>query len=132
MSGGMRSTIGNAKEERLRLLERGLDYLARDNVNFARLVLKECIRKFGEDADSLVHLAMTHARVEEHKKALDLYRKALAVGESEIAELKPVDDLWKHVEARPYLRALHGMGLTLMELGRFDESLRQFRSRCSR
>ena len=127
MSRGQQRTIGSAHEEKLRLLERSLDFLAQDNVNFARLVLIERVRKFGEDADGLVHLAMTYSRENDHEKAMSVYRQALALGEAEAAELAPADDLWTHLEARPYLRALHGLGLALLELGRFADSARKFR-----
>lgn len=129
MAGPQQSTLGDAEAEKLRLLERGLDYLAQDNTNFARLVLKERTRKFGEDVDGMVHLAMTYSRENNHEKALALYRKALALGEDGIGDEagKAPDDLWTRIKARPYLRALHGLGLTLLELGRFDQSAQKFR-----
>ncbi len=112
--------------ERLRLLERALDYLAQENINFARLVLKQRTQRFGEDADGLAHLAMTHARENEFEKAMKLYRKGLQMAEADVAELSSGDDLWEHVEARPYLRCLHGLGMAQLELAHFDEATRTF------
>lgn len=112
--------------ERLRLLERALDYLAQENINFARLVLKQRTQRFGEDADGLAHLAMTHARENEFEKAMKLYRKGLQMAEADVAGLSSGDDLWEHVEARPYLRCLHGLGMAQLELAHFDDATRTF------
>ena len=108
--------------ESLRLLERALDYLSQNNTNFARLVLKQRKDLVGEDTDGLVYLAMTHARENDHEKALELYRKAAACGDADVGTVEDGEDLWQSEQGRPFLRALHGLAASLMELGRYEES----------
>jgi tetratricopeptide (TPR) repeat protein len=110
--------------ENMRLLERALDYLSQDNINFARLILKQRMQRFGEDAEGLAHLAMTYAHEEDHDHALKTYRRALDAAEADVLDLDDSDDWWEHLEARPYLRCLYGIALSLLEQGCFEESLR--------
>jgi tetratricopeptide (TPR) repeat protein len=50
-----------------------------------------------------------------------LYRKALDLAEPEVKTV-PRGGFWGILETRPYMRALHGLGLTTWKLGRLEEA----------
>jgi len=64
----------------------------------------------------------------EFHEAEKVYRAAVedAVREQGgVVKLKDVP-YWQELDTRPYMRARHGLGLTLMQLHRYDEALKEF------
>jgi tetratricopeptide (TPR) repeat protein len=72
-------------------------------------------------ADGYNHLALIAWRKEDWKQAEGLYRKALELAEPEIKGIRR-GSFWGVTESRPYMRALHGLGLTAWKQGRLDEA----------
>lgn len=64
----------------------------------------------------------------EFREAEKVYRAAVEDGVREqggVVKLKDVP-YWLEIDTRPYMRARHGLGLTLMQLHRYDEALKEF------
>lgn len=61
---------------------------------------------------------------EDPEAALDLYRQGVAAGRRALGPVieENAGHLWTVLAARPYLRALSGLALTLLALGRLEES----------
>lgn len=75
-------------------------------------------------ADAYALLAQEEAKSAED--ALALYRMAVEAGKQALgpADLKEYKGhFWGALETRPYMRALHGLGLTLGILGRHEEAI---------
>jgi len=75
------------------------------------------------DAHShLGNLAFRHAP----QVALQHYEVGLRIGELSLGEDFTGVLPWGHIDNRPFLRCMHGYGLCLWRLGRFDEARRVF------
>jgi len=79
-------------------------------------------------SDAYVLLAQETARnVDE---AIALYRQGVSAGEKALGEAtfrNDVGDFWGLLETRPYMRARHGLALSLWERGLRDEAVTHFR-----
>jgi tetratricopeptide (TPR) repeat protein len=77
-------------------------------------------------ADAYVILAQEARTVEE---ALGFYRQGMAAGERALGEVAfeaDVGDFWGLFETRPYMRARHGLALTLWRTGEKDEAVAHY------
>ncbi len=61
------------------------------------------------------------------REAIRHYEVGLRIGELSLGQRFEGVLLWGHVDNRPFLRCMHGYGLCLWRLGRFDEAERVFR-----
>jgi hypothetical protein len=60
------------------------------------------------------------------KDALRHYEVGFRIGELSLGDSFDGVLLWRHIDNRPFLRCIHGCGLCLWRLGRFDEAERIF------
>lgn len=60
------------------------------------------------------------------KDAIRHYEVGLRIGEMSLGDEFDGVLLWGHIDNRPFLRCMHGYGLCLWRLGRFDEAGRVF------
>ena len=60
------------------------------------------------------------------KEAIRHHEVSLRIGEVSLGERFEGVRPWSHVDNRPFLRCMHGYGLCLWRLGRFDEAERVF------
>ena len=60
------------------------------------------------------------------KDAIRHYEVGLRIGEMSLGDDFDGVLLWGHIDKRPFLRCMHGYGLCLWRLGRFDEAERVF------
>jgi tetratricopeptide (TPR) repeat protein len=58
--------------------------------------------------------------------AIRHYEVGLRIGELSLGDNFDGVLHWGHIDNRPFLRCLHGYGLCLWRLGRFDEAARVF------
>ena len=60
------------------------------------------------------------------KEAIRHYEMGLRIGELSLGEGFEAVLPWGHIDNRPFLRCMHGYGLCLWRLGRYDEAARVF------
>jgi tetratricopeptide (TPR) repeat protein len=73
-------------------------------------------------ADGYVHLGNIAWRKDDWKQAEALYRKALDCAQIEVKGI-PRGHFWGILESRPYMRAMHGLGLTAWKQGKLPEAV---------
>jgi len=107
-------------------LGQGLDLLEQgDEVEAGRYFFKS-VEIDPTYADGYNHLANILWRKGDWKQAEGLYRKAMECAEPEVKDV-PKGGFWGILESRPYMRALHGLGLTRWKLGRLEEAVSIFK-----
>jgi len=105
------------------LMYRAFRETGRKRVRLARRALATC----EECADAYVVLAEETARTLD--EALGLYEAGAAAGERALGREwieAHAGDLWMHLEARPYMRALRGLASCLWAMDRKGESLSRY------
>jgi len=106
----------------------GLVYEAFEAVGRRRVILaRQAIATCADCADAYVVLAEEAAGP---VRALPQYEAGVAAGARALGAgrfVKDVGRFWGILETRPYMRALMGLAQTLVELGRVNEALAQFR-----
>ena len=78
-------------------------------------------------ADAYVLLALNEARTLEDELAL--YRKEVEAGEEALGQTalrEEVGNFWGILETRPYMRARHGLAITLWKLGSYDDAIAHY------
>jgi tetratricopeptide (TPR) repeat protein len=78
-------------------------------------------------ADAYVLLAQETAR--NFEEAISFYRQGVAAGEKALGEARFSDDaghFWGFLETRPYMRARHGLALSLWAAGLRDEAVTHY------
>jgi tetratricopeptide (TPR) repeat protein len=91
----------------------------------ARRILMELCQSDLRCLDAHAHLG-TFVFDRDPREAIRHYEVGLRIGELSLGE--PFEGVlqWGHVDNRPFLRCMHGYGLCLWRLGRFDEAERVF------
>jgi tetratricopeptide (TPR) repeat protein len=107
-------------------LDQGLDLLEQGDEEEAGRYFFKSIEVDPTYADGYNHLANIAWRKGDWKQAEGLYRKALELAEPEVKDI-PKGGFWGILESRPYMRALHGLGLTAWKQGRLEEAIGIFR-----
>lgn len=107
-------------------LDQGLDLLEQGNEEEAGRYFFKSIEIDPTYADRYNHLANIAWRKEDWKQAEGLYQKALELAEPEIKDI-PKGGFWGMLESRPYMRALHGLGLTAWKQSRLEEAIGIFK-----
>lgn len=100
---------------------------AGDNTAARRKAIKALeVYPYCVDARNL--LGNIHSDRFEFREAEKAYRAAVEDAEREQGDVVKMKDVpyWLEIDTRPYMRARHGLGLTLMQLHRYDEALREF------
>jgi tetratricopeptide (TPR) repeat protein len=78
-------------------------------------------------ADAYILLALNEARTLEDELAL--YRKGVEAGEQALGQTafrEDVGNFWSILETRPYMRARHGLAITLWKLGSYDDAIAHY------
>jgi tetratricopeptide (TPR) repeat protein len=120
------SSVPESKRERaIDTLDRGLDLLEHGDEEEAGRYFFKSIEIDPTYADGYNHLANIVWRKGDWKQAEGLYRKALGCAEPEAKDI-PEGGFWGILESRPYMRALHGLGLTLWRQGRLEDAISIF------
>jgi tetratricopeptide (TPR) repeat protein len=102
-------------------LDKGLDLLEQGDEEAAGCYFFKSVEIDPTYADGYNHLANIVWRKGDWEQAESLYRKALNFAELEVKNV-PQGAFWGIMESRPYMRALHGLGLTILEKGRLIEA----------
>jgi tetratricopeptide (TPR) repeat protein len=112
--------------EEYRLLDKfdsAVDLLEEGNEEEAEKILRAVIRAWPLHIDAHHHLALLLLSRGELKAALDLWGKATEIGLRSLpAEFVMGEDKleWACLENRPFLRAYHGLGFALFDVGRIE------------
>jgi len=108
------------------ILDQGLDYLETGDEEEAGRYFFKSIEVDPTYADGYNHLANIAFRKADWKQAEGLYRKALELAGPEVKDM-PEGGFWGIIETRPYMRALHGLGLTAWRTDKLETALDIFR-----
>lgn len=114
------------REKAEEILDQGLDLLEHGEEEEAGRCFFRSIEIDPTYADGYNHLANIAWRKSDWKQAESLYRKALELAEPEVRGV-PKGSFWSILESRPYMRALHGLGLTAWKQDRFEEAVMTFK-----
>jgi tetratricopeptide (TPR) repeat protein len=109
------------RKKAVETLDKGLDLLETGKEEQAGILFFESTEIDPGYADGYNHLANIVWRKGDWTQAEILYRKASTLAELEIKDI-PRGQFWGILESRPYMRALHGLGLTLWKLNRLEEA----------
>jgi len=107
------------------ILDQGLEFLDQGDEEEAGRYFFKSIEIDSTYADGYNHLGNIAWRKLDWKQAESLYRKALECAEPEVKDI-PTGEFWGILETRPYMRALHGLGLTAWKQGRLEEAVNIF------
>lgn len=104
---------------------RAADLAEGGDVNGARELLMNALQRDLRCIDAHAHLGNLEF---DHSPRTALLHYEVGVGISELSLPSGFDGvlLWGHIYHRPYLRALHGQGLCLWRLGRFEQAQQVF------
>jgi len=123
----MFSSMHNSKREQAEdTLGQGLDLLEQGDEGEAGRYFFKSIEIDPTYADGYNHLANIAWRKEDWKQAEGLYQKALELAEPEVKSI-PKGGFWGILESRPYMRALHGLGLTAWKQSRLEDAIGIFK-----
>jgi Tfp pilus assembly protein PilF len=123
----MFSSVPESERKRaIDTLDQGLDLLEQADEEEAGRYFFKSIEIDPTYADGYNHLANIVWRKGDWKQAEGLYRKALGCAELEVKDIHQ-GGFWGILESRPYMRALHGLGLTLWRQGRLEDATSTFK-----
>lgn len=121
------STDGNSvREQAEETLDEGLEFLDAGEEEEAGRYFFRSVEIDPTYADGYNHLGNIAWRKGDWKQAENLYRKAVQLAEPEVKDI-PKGHFWGILESRPYMRALHGLGLTAWKEGQIDEAIGIFK-----
>jgi tetratricopeptide (TPR) repeat protein len=112
---------GSKRRQAEETLDEGLDLLYIGNEEEAGRYFFKSIEIDPTYADGYNHMANIAWRKGDWKQAEGLYRKAIDFAEPEVKDI-PKGNFWGVLESRPYMRSLHGLGLTAWKQGRLEEA----------
>ena len=113
----------NSKREQAEeALDQGLDLLDQGQEEEAGHCFFKSIEIDPTYADGYNHLGNIAWRKGDWNQAEGLYQKALEVAEPEVKGT-PKGGFWGILETRPYMRAIHGLGLTAWKQGHLDQAI---------
>ncbi len=75
--------------------------------------------------DAHVHIGHDLASMIRYPEAEGSYRRALTLGREQLGEIDP-EDAWVDLDTRPFMRALHGLGLVLARKREWQQALECF------
>lgn len=107
-------------------LDQGLEFLDQGDEEEAGRYFLKSTEIDPTYADGYNHLGNIAWRKGDWAQAEDLYRQAFVLAKPEIKNLR-VGEFWGILESRPFMRALHGLGLTAGKQGRFKEAIGIFK-----
>jgi len=120
-------TIRDPKREQAEdILDQGLDLLDQGKEEEAGRYFFQSIEVDPTYADGYNHLGNIAWRNGDLKQAESLYRKAIELAGPEVKDI-PKGEFWLILESRPYMRALHGLGLTAWKQGRIEDAIGVFK-----
>ena len=117
---------GSVREQAEDALDQGLDLLEQGQEGEAGRYFFKSIEIDPTYADGYNHLGNIACRKADWRQAEGLYQKAFELAQPEVKGI-PKGGFWGLVESRPYMRALHGLGLTAWKQGRLEESMGVFK-----
>ncbi len=120
-----RDKPGSKRRKAEEALDQGIDLLEQGDEEEAGRYFLKSIETDPTYADVYNHLGNIAFEKADWKQAEDLYRKALASAEPEVKSA-PKGHFWGILETRPYMRALHGLGLSASKLGKCEEAVQIF------
>ena len=123
MFGGARSPERQRAED---ILDQGLYLLEAGDEDEAGRYFFKSTEVDPTYADAYNHLGNIAWRKGDWAQAEGLYHKALELAQPEVSDI-PKGSFWGMLESRPYMRALHGLGLTAWKQGRLEGAIDTFR-----
>lgn len=115
---GKASSIREKAED---TLDEGIEFLEIGDEEEAGWYFQKSIEIDPSYADGYTHLGNIAWRKGNWEEAETLYLKAKDCAKPEIQNI-PEGSFWGILESRPYMRALHGLGLTAWKLDRLEEA----------
>jgi tetratricopeptide (TPR) repeat protein len=116
----------SAREQAEETLDEGLEFLDAGEEEEAGRYFFRSVEIDPSYADGYNHLGNIAWRKGDWRQAENLYRKAIQLAEPEVKGT-PKGQFWGILESRPYMRALHGLGLATWKNGRTDEAIGIFK-----
>ena len=115
-----------AQDKAQDLVYDGWDAMGRGDDRAARRLFDEALALDPEQPDALNGLA----GLEDDARASEaLYRRALEAARARLGADEPGAFMWwGEIETRPYMRARHGLGLVLTDLGRHAQAVAEYRA----
>jgi tetratricopeptide (TPR) repeat protein len=111
-----------AREKAEDVFDRGMEYLDRGDARKAMKDYRGALEIDPEHVDAHVHIGNLLLHNHRPKPAEICYRKAVELGRQQLGEIRPGDG-WGFIETRPFMRGLHGLGLSLGMQDRWPEAL---------
>lgn len=108
------------------ILDQGLDMLDHGREEEAGHCFFNSVEIDPTYADGYNHLGNIAWRKGDWNQAEGLYQQALEVAGAEVKRV-PEGEFWGILETRPYMRALHGLGLTAWKQGHLDQAIDFFK-----
>jgi tetratricopeptide (TPR) repeat protein len=110
------------REKAEETLDQGIELLEQGDEEEAGRFFFQSIEIDPSYADGYSHLGNIAWRKGDWERAESLYHKALELAEPEVTNV-PRDSFWSIIGSRPYVRAMHGLGLTTWKLDKYEEAL---------
>jgi tetratricopeptide (TPR) repeat protein len=111
-----------AREKAEEVFDSGLEYLGRGDARKAMKDYRRALEIDPEHVDAHVHIGNLLFHNHRPKPAEICYRKAVDLGRQQLGEIQPGDG-WGFIETRPFMRGLHGLGLSLGKQERWQEAV---------
>jgi tetratricopeptide (TPR) repeat protein len=92
----------------------GREYAWSGNPKKAVQMYRRALEIYPGHVDAHGHIGHVLAVNSRFQEAEESYRRAVALGREQLGEIDP-DEAWVDLDSRPFMRALHGLGLVLEE-----------------
>ena len=107
-------------------LDQGIDLLEQGNEEEAGRYFFQSIEIDPSYADGYTHLGNIAWRKGDWKQAESLYHRAVEEAEPEVKDITK-GSFWSNLETRPYMRGMHGLGLTAWKQNSFEDAIEIFK-----
>lgn len=104
------------------VFEEGMEYNWSGQAKKALQLYRRALEIHPGHVDSHVHIGNFLTRVGHYKEARESYAAAVDWGRQQLGEIEP-GDAWLDIDTRPFMRALHGLGLVLEKLQERNKAL---------
>ena len=101
----------------------GMEYAWSGDPKKAMQMYRRALEIHPGHVDSHVHIGNNLSRMGRSSEAEDSYRRAVSLGREQLGEIEP-GSAWLDLDTRPYMRALHGLGLTLEKRKDWEQALK--------
>ena len=110
-------------------LERGCDLYESGEFVEAEKVFRAIVEEIPDHLDGIHHWALVREKLGDLVKAKELWEKAVSMGEKAFPKTFTIGRdilIWGFLDNRPFLRCLHGLGLTVFKTGGINRANKIF------